>query len=297
MKTISIIIVVTGNPPHLFEVIDSVSDMASELLICDNGFDISTEKKLNTYKKVRIVRFEKKVPYVELIREKLKKMAKSEYVFFLDEDEIVSKELSTFLLDASDQYDYFEIPRKNIIFEKWIQHSRWWPDYQIRFFKKDKVVWPTEIHHQPIVSGTKHTIKDENQALIHYNYDSIDQYLLKAIRYAKAESREYVAANKSFTLKEACQKALSEFMSRYFAFEGYKDGMHGFVLSFMQMMYYFLVFFYYWEEKKYFALSETELLNESTAFFKKGFKESHYWINQKSTGLGSKIKNKIISHL
>jgi (heptosyl)LPS beta-1,4-glucosyltransferase len=297
MKSISIIIVVTGNPPHLFEVIDSVYEMATEVLVCNNGFDIQLERKLATYKKVHIVAFENTVPYVELIREKLKKMAKGEYVFFLDEDEIVPSELATFLLENAEKYDYFEIARKNIIFNKWIEHSRWWPDYQTRFFAKDKVVWPTKIHQQPIVEGKKYTISDESHAIIHYNYDSLDQYLLKAIRYAKAESQEYIVTSTPLTIKQAIEKAISEFISRYFASQGYKDGMHGFVLSFMQMMYYFLVFFYYWEGKKYFPIDEKELIAHSYGFFKNGFKETHYWKNKGRASIAEKVKNRIISKL
>lgn len=291
MDDISAIIVVKNNPPHLFEAISSIQGFVKEIIVADIGIDEFILKKLNENKKVKIIEIKKKVPSVELIREELKQYASGKYILFLDPDEIVSEILQKILLSIYQDYDYIKIPRKNIIFGKWIKYSRWWPDYQVRLFKKDSVTWPKKIHTQPRVSGNGYTVDpNEKLALIHYNYESIDEFMQKFVRYAKAEASEL----SSFSLSEALKKAVSEFTSRYFADEGYKDGTHGFVLSFLQMFYYFLVYVYYWEGKRYKEDSNESAYQNIYTFFKNGLYETTHWLIQKKLVSGlNKLKLKL----
>lgn len=278
MGDISAIIVVKNNPPHLFETIASVEDFVKEIIIADIGIDSTLLPKLIKNKKIEIVIIEKEVPYVELIREELKQYASQNYLLYLDPDEVLPEELKKILVSEYKKYTYIKIPRKNMIFGKWIQHSRWWPDYQVRLFKKNAVIWPKEIHKQPIVKGDGYSIEsDEQYAILHYNYESVDEFMQKVSRYAKFEAGEL----SSFSLSESLKKGLSEFVSRYFANDGYKDGVHGFVLSFLQMFYYFLVYVYYWERKKFEIDSNESAHWSAYSFFKNGLYETSHWFMQK----------------
>lgn len=295
MAQISAIIVAKGSPKHIFESVKSIEKFADEIIVADIGIDSEIKQKLVENKQIKIVTIDKPVPYVELIREELKKSAVFEYILFLDPDEILPEPLIQTLKDNLDKADYFSIPRKNIIFGKWIEHSRWWPDYQIRFFNKEKVIWPTHIHAQPEVQGTEMKLEPKEElAIIHHNYESIDEFMQKLTRYTKAEALERIQNGKDYTTSEAMQNALSEFIGRYFSAEGYKDGMHGFVLAVMQMFYYFLVYFYYWEEKKTVDAKPEEISASMRTFFAKGLFESNFWMMKKNlTGHLSNLKLKI----
>lgn len=296
MDLITTIIVVKDNPSHLSETIESVYSLSAEILIIDIGMNFKLKKQLSTKNKVTVIEIKEEVPYVELVREKVKLLAKSEYILFLDPDEILSPQLTTLLKSSVGVYDYVKMPRKNIIFGKWIKHSRWWPDYQIRFFKKRQVTWPLEIHKQPNVTGKGLIIepKEEN-AIVHYNYESIDEYMGKALRYAKAESLHLHKHNHQLTLSETIKKATSEFISRFFGDNGYSDGMRGFTLAFFQMIYPFLVYFYYLESTKYkTTLDEKDLIQRSISFPKQLYKESLYWKEKKT---GSTFSEKVIRKL
>lgn len=295
MNDISAIIVVKDNPPHVFETVLSIQSFVKAIVVADIGIDEPVLKKLKENKKIKIIKIKKKVPYVELIREELKQYTPGKYILFLDPDEIVPDTLKKLLISVYKDYDYIKIPRKNIIFGKWIEHSRWWPDYQVRLFRKSSVTWPKKIHRQPVVKGNGYTIEPkEKYAIIHYNYENVDEFMQKYIRYAKAEASEL----SSFSLPDALKKALSEFTGRYFANEGYKDGIHGLVLAFLQMFYYFLVYFYYWELKGKPAVESQELIESSQFFFRQGLKESSYWMIKEKLVKGKDIiKNKIIGKL
>lgn len=295
MQQISAIIAVKDNPIHILETIRSIEKFAAEIIVADIGMNSELKKQLLENKLVRMVTIDKPVPYIELIREELKQSAAHEYVLFLDPDETLPETLIESLKSNLTEYDYFSMPRKNIIFGKWIEHSRWWPDYQIRFFKKANIVWPKHIHAQPEVQGREMKLDaKEELAIVHHNYESIDEFMQKLVRYTKAEAHERIASNKDFTAPEAMQKALAEFIGRYFAAEGYKDGIHGFILAVMQMFYYFLVYFYYWEEKKHTDNKPDEISRYMRQFFFKGLYETNYWMmKQKLTGSVSGLKLKV----
>lgn len=289
MNNISAIIAAKQSPRYLFEVIESITNFASEIVVLDIGLDKEYRAGLEKKERVRIVTIEKPVPYIELIREESKQYAAHEYILFLDPDEILSPALAELLTDIHKQYDYISIPRKNMIMQKWIKHSRWWPDRQVRLFKKSAVTWPTQIHQQPTTSGKGYIGEaKEEVAIIHQSYDSYDDYITKAIRYAKAEAHELVHDAQPYYLKTTVRRALGEFISRYFADDGYKDGMHGFVLAFTQMFYYFLVYFYYWEGKKYPQVPVEDITREARHFFSQGLYETNHWSVKRKTSLTAK---------
>lgn len=270
------ITVVKGRPDHIYACLSSLDHISDEILVTDIGIEPSLAEEIAKMKKVSVIQMDK-VPYVELIREKVKNMAKYDYIFFLDTDEEISLDLSQELKKLCAKYDAIKIPRKNMVFGSWVQHSRWWPDYQVRLFKKTALTWPTKIHQQPEVNGSVFELPaEEKNAILHHNYDSIDDFVLRMMRYAKIEATEKIEQKKEYHLKEATQTAISEFISRYFAGEGYKDGMLGFTLGILQLFYSFLVYFYYWEKRKYSADIEEPAINMKR-FFAQGLSETIYW--------------------
>lgn len=270
------ITIIKGRPDHVYACLSSLEKLADEVMVVDIGIDPSLKEEILKMKKVTFVE-EEHVEYVELIRERVKNKAKHEYVFFLDADEELSQTLIDELKSVYKKYDVIKLPRKNMVFGSWVQHSRWWPDYQMRLFKKKTLTWPTKIHQQPEITGSVYELPaEENNAILHHNYDSVDDFVMRMMRYAKIEALEKIEQKKEFHLKEATGNAISEFVSRYFAGEGYKDGMLGFTLGILQLFYSFLVYFYYWEKRKYSADIEDPATNMKR-FFAQGLAETIYW--------------------
>jgi len=270
------ITVVKGRPDHIYACLSSLEKIVDEVMVVDIGMDQSLKNEIMKMKKVTYIE-EDHVSYVELIRERVKNKAKHDYVLFLDADEELPQTLIDELKKTYKKYDAIQIARKNMVFGSWVQHSRWWPDSQIRLFKKKALTWPTKIHQQPVVTGMIHELPTtEELAILHHNYDSIDDFVSRMMRYAKVEATEKIEQKKEYHLQEAIRTAISEFVGRYFAGEGYKDGMMGFTLAILQLFYSFLVYFYYWEKRKYSADIEEPALNIKR-FFAQGLMEVIYW--------------------
>lgn len=275
---ISAVIVIHNNPKHLKKSLLSIVDEVDEIIIGDVGMTAKLPDSI-VKKVVKIVKLDPATPFADLVKEGLKKHATGDYILYLDPDEMIPGSLWKKLKEKIPKYDYFLIPRKNIIFGKWISHTRWWPDYQLRFFKKDKIVWPAVLH--PIPQGQGRELKldsTEELAIEHYNYDSVSEFMEKLNRYARFEAEYLIKEKKTYSFTQATTKALSEFISRYFAHEGYKDGMHGAALSLLQMFYYLVVYFYYWEAQGY-KLPDTENPTKTIhTFFRKALYETQYWM-------------------
>ncbi|MFZ2206151.1 MAG: glycosyltransferase family 2 protein [Microgenomates group bacterium] len=270
------ITVVKGRPNHIYACLASLDKIADEVMVVDIGMDQSLKDEVQKMKKITFVE-EEHVEYIELIRERVKNKAKHEYVLFLDADEELPETLINELKKIYKKHDAIQIPRKNMVFGSWVEHSRWWPDSQVRLFKKTALTWPTQIHKQPVVTGEIFELPlEEKFAILHHNYDSIDDFVLRMMRYAKIEATEKINQKKEYHLKDATKVAISEFVGRYFAGEGYKDGMLGFTLAMLQLFYSFLVYFYYWEKRKYSADIEEPALNIKR-FFAQGLTEVIYW--------------------
>ncbi len=297
---VTAIIIVKNNPPHLSETLDSIEDFVSEIIIGEISMDPTLKRTLEHNSKYKFISLPETVPYADLVKEDLKSHATGDFILYLDPDEIFPSSVKNLLRDHVESSDYFYFPRKNLIFGKWIKHSRWWPDYQLRFFRKDAVVWPKTIHPVPVAKGKEYKFESKAEyAIVHHNYENIDEFMNKMPRYAKGEAIERLERKEELTLIKASQLGISEFVSRFFASQGYKDGMHGLVLAFLQMFYYFLVYFYFWELKEYPEVSLAEMASVTDAYFKQGLYETKFWKNKTGIGNGieEKIKMKIIKRL
>ncbi|HNS95281.1 MAG TPA: hypothetical protein PKG71_04925, partial [Candidatus Woesebacteria bacterium] len=107
-----------------------------------------------------------------------------------------------------------------------------------------------------------------------------------------------IDAEGEFTLVDATRKATSEFISRFFADKGYKDGAHGFVLALLQAFYYILVFLNVWERQGYKNTTQYTVLKATDQFFVKTSKEVFYWLKREKLSKGKDaLMNRLRSKL
>ncbi|HTK03888.1 MAG TPA: glycosyltransferase family 2 protein, partial [Alphaproteobacteria bacterium] len=162
----------------------------------------------------------------------------------LDPDEQLSESLKIKLREVVEEniYNAVNIPRKNIIFDKWISHSNWWPDQQIRFFKKGAVSWPDTIHTYPEVSGAILNLPvQESLAILHFNYSSINEFIEKQNRYSTIEANNRLKSRENFSWFKFFWWPIREFLVRYIKHFGFLDGIHGLVLVYLMMFYKMMV--------------------------------------------------------
>lgn len=303
MPKISVVINTLNEEKRLSKAISSLKDFASEIIVVDM---MSTDKTKEIAKKAGARVYDhKRVGYVEPARNFGIEKCKYDWIFILDADEWIPKSLKLQLKKEIKNYEegkspnYFRIPRKNIIFGKWMKHTGWWPDYNIRFFKKGSVSWGNEIHSIPLTTGIGSDLPVEREfALVHNHYSSLEEYIARMNRYTTVQARSLRKSSVKFSWKQLISKPASQFLTRYFAQEGYKDGLHGLALSLLQSFSELVLYLKLWQKTKFERkkISLESISNE----FEKSQRQVVWWFFEseinKSLGvkkLWLKIKRKL----
>ncbi|MFH1601741.1 MAG: glycosyltransferase family 2 protein [Candidatus Shapirobacteria bacterium] len=293
---ISVVVNTLNEEKNISRCLSSVGNLASEIVVVDMYSDDKTRQVARSFG-ARVFLHER-LNYVEPARSFAINKARGKWIFLLDADEKITSSLAKKLKQIAQgdrgEADYVLIPRKNIIFGKWIQNSRWWPDYLPRFFKKGKIDWPNQIHQQPELKGNILTLPDvEKFAIVHYNYDSLDQYLTRAVRYAQVQADQLVREKKyKLSSADLVLKPMGEFLSRFFVGGGYKDGLHGLGLAVLQSFSEALIYLKVWEKNRY---EEKSLENRKIKeIFSQAVLEVDYWYSRWWTERAKGIRRTVL---
>lgn len=274
---ISAVINTHNEEKNLPRCLNNIEKLVDEIIVVDMESTDDTRKIAKEHKaKIYSHPF---TGYVEPARNYALNKATGNWILLLDADEVVSKELLSKLAHLAEysDYDFIRIPRKNIIFDRWIRHTGWWPDYQIRFFQKNAVSWGDEIHSIPVTTGKGFDLPpNEENAFIHYNYQTISQFIDRLNRYTTIEAQE-VSHTVQFSWWNSIQKPWQEFLKRFFQSEGYKDGLHGLALSLLQSFYVFVVELKVWENHSFTEVAGKTILNAVKTERDYQQQDFHYW--------------------
>ncbi len=276
-KISAVITTISGEERYLASCLTSIKNFTEEIVIVD----MSGSSEISSIgKKFKAKMFKHEfVNYVEPVRNFGISKATGDWVLVLDPDEEISSSLADRLtqITKEENVDYVRVPRKNIVFGKALRHSRWWPDYNIRFFKKGKVSWDEVIHSVPMTEGNGIDLEAKNEfAIIHHHYESIEQFVERMNRYtsvqAKLKFEDY-----DFKWQDLITKPSAEFLSRFFAGEGYKDGIHGVALALLQAFSELVLYLKIWGLRGY--KDENLDIKDTIYELQKTRKEFNYWEN------------------
>lgn len=233
---ISIVINTYNAERHLAKVLDSVKDF-DEVVICDMESIDSTLDIAHRYG-CKVVTFPKEGhTIVEPARNFAIQSASYPWVLVVDADEIVPKALREYLyrqVSLPCPPDGIFIPRRNY-FMGTFMHSLY-PDYILRFFRKDKTVWPPIIHVQPEVAGNViHAPKHKGLAFEHLADDSLSDRLRKTDTYTDYECKK--KAGKRYGALAFLLRPTHRFIKSYILKGGLRDGFPGFIYACLEATY------------------------------------------------------------
>lgn len=283
---VSAVINTYNEEKNLARCLESIRQLADEIVVVDmHSADKTVEIAKKYGSKVFLHEYTR---FVEPARNFALQQARSDWIFLIDADEELTPTLADRLREVIeiDRADYVEIPRKNIIFGKWVEHSRWWPDYLVRFFRKGKVKFSDKIHVPPSTEGEGIKLDpEEKNAIVHHNFQTISQFIERLNRYTDIQSEGLCESGYQFKIEDLILKPSNEFFSRFFAGEGYKDKLHGLILSVLQGFSEFVVYLKIWEKQGFEQVSIKDLGKT----VKKTIADFYYWQSKSSSGFLKKI--------
>lgn len=238
---ISVIINTYNAEKHLEQVLEAVKDF-DEIIVCDMESTDSTIEIAQKYQ-TRIITFPKgEYNIVEPARDFAIQHASCPWILVVDADEIVTPDLKDYLYSKIKEPNCpsgMFIPRKNYFMGRFM-HCHY-PDYILRFFKKEGTVWPPIIHVSPIVQGTLYHIPPRKQelAFIHLANDSVSDIVRKTNQYTLNEIQK--KKNKKYSILAFLYRPFFRFFKAYILKGGIRDGKAGFIKSCLEGYYQFIM--------------------------------------------------------
>ncbi len=245
---ISVIILTKNEEERITRCIDSAR-FADEIVVVDSG---STDRTCDLAHELgaRVVNN----PWPEdfsVQRNFADPRAKHSWILHLDADEQVSRELAEEILDflegeEREGYAAGRMPRKELIFGRWIEHGGWYPQHKLRLYRKGSGTWKGRVHERFEPEGEVKTFK---HPLLHDSYESVQVFLEKFNHYSTMDADEEIGKGGKFSLIKLFLVPLERFFGRYVRHRGYRDGMHGFVLAALIGLNYFIRYLKVWEKE------------------------------------------------
>lgn len=227
MIPISVTILTKNSSKHLEQVLSALASF-DEVLLYDNGSQDTTFSIAERFPNTRVERG----PFLGFgpSHNKASELAKHDWIFSIDSDEVATEELveeiKALVLNPKATYT---IPRHNYYNGKWIKGCGWYPDRVVRLYNRRNTEFSNaQVHESVITKGME--IVPLKSAMIHYSYDSTDQFLSKMQSYSSL----FAAQNKGkkSSLGKAIVHGFAAFFKSYFIKRGFLDGKEGFIISF-----------------------------------------------------------------
>jgi glycosyltransferase involved in cell wall biosynthesis len=229
MIKLSVIIITLNEEQNIGRCLDSVQEIADEILVVDSQSTDKTEE-ICISKGARVVQH----PFKNFVEQKnfATQEAQYDHVFSIDADEYVSEELSQSILKIKEnwQYDAYEMKRLNNYCGQWIKHSGWYPGWKPRIFDRNKGVWDGIFVHETLKMDEGTTMGQLKGDLLHHAYDSISEHFRKTNHYTDLTAKEAFLKGKKSNILKICFSPIVRFFRDYIIKGGFRDGIYGYII-------------------------------------------------------------------
>jgi glycosyltransferase involved in cell wall biosynthesis len=247
---LSVTIITLNEEWNLRPCLESVR-FADEIILVDSG---SRDLTLSIAKEFKTQVFQEPWKGFAGQKNSAQDKARGPWILNIDADERVTEELRLEIqkvLQEDPPVAGFRMPRKNFFCGQWIRHGGWYPNYQLRLYKKEAGKFaPREVHEQVEVKGPVGTL---NSPLEHYTYHSISDYFKRMDRYSDLSARQYLKEGRRIGWPAIVARSWFTFFQMWILKRGCLDGVNGLLLSVLYSQYTFI---------KYAKLKEMEKIRQ-----------------------------------
>lgn len=247
---LSVTIITLNEEKNLQRVLESVKNLADEIIVVDSG---SRDNTVGIAKKAGAKVYKRRFDNYSNQKNYASSKATSEWILSLDADEVIPSKLAEEIKSKIEIQDAevvgYLIPRKNIILGKFIKHTRWQPelDRHIWLWRKGKGKWVGDVHEEVKVDGKVGILKN---AKVHYQYETIKEFMDMMNRYSEFEAVEKVKNGVKFSFFRFLFDPIYNFLVRYLYRFGFLDGWRGFFLSYLMAVYHIELWVKIWERQR-----------------------------------------------
>jgi glycosyltransferase involved in cell wall biosynthesis len=231
MPKISAVIITMNEEVFIERCLNSLDDIADEIIVVDSYSTDSTEEICKKYK---VKFFQHTFKGFMDQKNYALSLASNKYILSLDADEALSEELQKSILRIKNElkYDGYYFNRLSNYCGQWIRHSAWYPDRQLRLFNSDKGKWGIINVHESFKmvpgSRTGRLVGD----LLHWPCTSKDDLSEKITKYSDIAAREFFEAGLKPYFFTAFIHGVWRFILTYILHLGFLDGRNGYFICY-----------------------------------------------------------------
>ena len=228
MLKLSVVIITLNEEKNIARCLESIKEIADEIIIIDSFSTDKTEEICKTYD-VKFIKH--KWEGYSATKNFGNALASNKYILSLDADEALSPELVQSINGIKNNTNQivYSFNRLTNYCGKWIKHCGWYPDKKIRIFDKNINRWIGEVHETLYIEPTQN-IKHLKGDCLHYSYYSIEQHYQQATKYAELAAQELYAKGKKSSLFKLIINPIAKFIKCYVTNRGFLDGYYGFLI-------------------------------------------------------------------
>lgn len=158
--------------------------------------------------------------------------AHGDWTLSLDADETVSAALRAEVegvLGGGHHTEGYAVPRRNIIWGRWIRHGGFYPDWQVRLFRRGRGRFVDRaVHESVVVEGRVGRLAGH---LEHRSFRDVADFISRHNRYSTLAAEALVAQGARGRALEVLTRPLGRFLAMYVVRGGFLDGWRGFLLA------------------------------------------------------------------
>jgi glycosyltransferase involved in cell wall biosynthesis len=169
------------------------------------------------------------------------------WVLFIDADEWLTADIKKEIeqvITSDTVYNGFVVSRRNIYLGREIKYGGWYPDEEIRLYRKEKGYWKGDLHAKIYIEGKMGRLKNH---YMHTPYLNIADQIKTVDRYSATYARDLHSAGRSFHMVNLLFRPVYRFFRDYIMKRGFLDGLPGLIIVFSTMYYVFMKHAKLWE--------------------------------------------------
>lgn len=230
---ISATIITLNEADHIHEAIASIA-WADEVIVVDSG---STDNTLEIAEGAGARVIKNDWPGFAQQKQFAAEQAEHEWIFSLDADERVSPELSDSITQLKQQPDSqradgYRIARRSFYQGRWIKGGGWYPDRQLRLYKKSRGRWANRHIHESVRMDPEARVENLDGDILHYSVrDSAQHHRMIGERYAPLAALQMFEEGRRTSRLRIATAAPIGFIRSFVLKGGFRDGMAGLTIA------------------------------------------------------------------
>jgi glycosyltransferase involved in cell wall biosynthesis len=164
-------------------------------------------------------------------------LAAHEWVFSLDADERVSAELRASIEDLlytpdAQLADGYRVARRSFYMGRWIRGGGWYPDHQLRFYRRARAHWAGAYIHESVKMDEGARVATLAGDLLHYSVrDAAHHHRMIGERYAPLAARQMFEQGRRTSPFKIATASPAAFLRSYLLKGGFRDGLAGLAIA------------------------------------------------------------------